>query len=184
MHRRPLARALAVLALAACSPDAGRNPLTPSAPNLAVGGRGDDATKAKRVHGTFEAQETNRLDPPTGPPAFVIVRLEATGTASHLGRYTAVANFTVIAAARPEDATAVGTVTLTAANGDVIRATDAGVSAPTGTVGVVDITETWTITGGTGRFAGATGTLTVTRRLDQASNASSGSLDGTIQLRH
>jgi hypothetical protein len=182
MTHHPLALALAALALAACSPDAGRNPLAPSAPKLAVGGRGDDATKAKQVHGTFEAQEAARFDPPTGPPVFLIVRLEATGTASHLGRYTAVANFTVTVAARPEDATAVGTVTLTAANGDVIRATDVGVAASTGTVGVVDITETWTITGGTGRFAGATGTLTVTRRLNQLSGASSGSLEGTINL--
>jgi hypothetical protein len=178
MTHHPLALTLAALALAACSPDAGRNPLAPSAPKLTVGGRGDDATKAKQVHGTFESQEVARLEPPTGPPAFLIIRLEATGTASHLGRYTAVANFTVTVGPN----TAVGTVTLTAANGDVIRATDAGVSAPTGTAGFVDITETWTITGGTGRFAGATGTLTVTRRLDQLSGVSSGSLDGTIYL--
>ena len=46
------------------------------------------------------------------------------------------------------------------------------------------IVETDTITGGTGRFAGATGSFTVERLLDQATGISSGSFTGGIVLDH
>jgi hypothetical protein len=39
-----------------------------------------------------------------------------------------------------------------------------------------------TITDGTGRFAGAAGTLTVVRRVVQATGVSSGTVEGTITL--
>lgn len=52
-----------------------------------------------------------------------------------------------------------GTRTFTAANGDVLRATHAGTSAPGGP-GLVNFVTTITFVGGTGRFTNATGQMT------------------------
>jgi hypothetical protein len=175
MPLRPLGLAIALLALAACGPDAARTPVEPSAPTLAKGDHGDAASKAKHVHGTIlEATEAGPIQ--AGPPPISVRHLEGEGTASHLGRFTVVADFTLNLAT----ATGSGSVTYTAANGDVLTGTVTGQAVVGG--GIAVVTETVTITGGTGRFAGATGTLTVTRRVVMATGVSSGTIDGTITL--
>ena len=58
-----------------------------------------------------------------------------------------------------------GAATFTAANGDTLTTTVVGRATPT-TPGVLSIVEDYTITGGTGRFAGATGTFTLQSTLD------------------
>jgi hypothetical protein len=68
---------------------------------------------------------------------------------------------------------------LIAANGDSIYTTIVGSSEPTGTPGVRSITEIDTITGGTGRFAGAQGSFIVERLVNQT-DFTSGSFHGTI----
>ena len=78
--------------------------------------------------------------------------------------------------------TAVGTYEFTAANGDTLTANFTGKSSPTATPGVILIVETATISGGTGRFAGATGSFVCERLLDAATLASIGSFEGTITL--
>jgi hypothetical protein len=45
---------------------------------------------------------------------------------------------------------------------------------------VVSIVEVYTITGGTGRFADATGTFTLRSTLDQSTGVSSGTFSGAI----
>jgi hypothetical protein len=174
MLHRPLALALTALALAACNPDTASNPLAPAASSLARGGQADAATKAKRIHGTLEATETGVFQP--GTPPLSVRHLEGTGTGSHLGRFTVVADFTLNLATF----TGSGSITYTAANGDVLTGTATGRAVVGG--GIAAVTETVTITGGTGRFAGATGTLTVVRRVVQATGVSSGTIDGTITL--
>jgi hypothetical protein len=76
-----------------------------------------------------------------------------------------------------------GTGTWTAANGDQLftRFTRNGVFVPP----TATFTETHTITGGTGRFANASGTFTVvqTRGLSMPYN-NSATIDGTINLGH
>jgi hypothetical protein len=47
---------------------------------------------------------------------------------------------------------------------------------------VVSIVETFTITGGTGRFEGASGNVTVERLVNRATLTSSGTISGTIVL--
>jgi len=93
----------------------------------------------------------------------------------HLGRYAAQFNGTV----NVLDGTGTGNFTFTAANGDQLFATflGLGVGDP-----IASITETLTITGGTGRFAGASGTLVVRRTLDLTTGVSSGSIDGSITM--
>jgi hypothetical protein len=111
--------------------------------------------------------------------ASAVRHLDGTGNATHLGRFTLSADFTVIMAT----GNATGTATWTAANGDQIRASVVGhgdiVVFPT-----VTIAETHTITGGTGRFADASGTITIERSADIVTGVSSGSLAGTINLGH
>ena len=173
MNRRSLVLPLAALLLTACSSDAARNPLAPSGSILAARGSGVTAMQAKSIHGTLEAVETGVLQPGT---TLIVTHLEGEGTASHLGRYTAVADFTVNFAT----ASGSGRFTFTAANGDILTGTDIGQAVVT--AGIAAVTETITIMDGTGRFANATGTITLVRRVVQATGVSSGSFDGTIYL--
>jgi hypothetical protein len=111
------------------------------------------------------------LNPPTGA-----VRTEATGTATRLGRFALVAPHTVNQATL----TAVGTYLITAANGDTITADLAGTATMVEPPNVISITETATVTGGTGRFAGATGSIQVQRIFNRATGVTTGTLDGWI----
>jgi hypothetical protein len=67
-----------------------------------------------------------------------------------------------------------------AANGDTLTGLFTGISTPTATPGVNEIVETASITGGTGRFAGATGDFTVERLFDTATLLTIGAFEGTI----
>jgi hypothetical protein len=78
------------------------------------------------------------------------------------------------------DGTGSGPVRYIAANGDQIFMTAVGQSEPTVTPGVFRITEINTITGGTGRFAGAKGSFMVERLTDLNTGLTSGSFHGTI----
>ena len=164
--------ALLVLALAACGTDATPGPIAPSAA-VARGDQADAGTRTKQVHGTLDATEWGAPQP--GNP-IVVRHLEGEGIASHLGRFTTVGVLTLNLAT----ASGTGTVTYTAANGDMLTGTATGQAVVGG--GFATVTETVTITGGTGRFDGATGTFTVVRRIVQATGVSSGTIDGTITL--
>ena len=83
--------------------------------------------------------------------------MEATGNATHLGKFTLDIPHVVNRA----NGTAIGSYEFTAANGDTLFADFTGIATPTATPGVLYIEETATITGGTGRFADATGSFTV-----------------------
>jgi hypothetical protein len=169
----PLVRACsfaAVLALVACSPDASREPFAPTAPTRS------SARVALPFRGTLETMDKSMT--PLGPTT-ALFAAEGTGTATHLGRYTAVIALTL------DFATSTGTeqITLTAANGDVLTATATAGGTPTGDGVTVNVVETATITGGTGRFAGATGEYVVNCVANQATGVAIGSFNGTITLR-
>ncbi len=112
---------------------------------------------------------------PLAPPLRQ-VDVEATGKATHLGRFALEIPHVV----NPATRTAEGTYEFTTANGDKLYAEFTGTAAPTDTPGVLYIEETATITGGTGRFAGATGTFTTERLYDTTAGTTVGSFDGTI----
>lgn len=173
-HRAtPLIRAcslLAALTIVACSNDGTDGPLAPAAPSRSA------APVALPLSGTVVSNHTAVYPPGTGT---ALIHEEGTGTATHLGRYTWVADITL------DLATGTGTEqsTLTAANGDVITATVTVAGTPAGGV-FLNTLETATITGGTGRFAGATGDYIMERLLNVATGASTGSFEGTITLSH
>jgi hypothetical protein len=102
----------------------------------------------------------------------------STGNATHLGRFTAVALFVVDLTPGVGFGIATGTVVFTAANGDTVIADTVGHATPTATPGVLSIAESGIITGGTGRFAGATGSYSGTGLLN--GNSSAASFEGTI----
>jgi hypothetical protein len=112
-------------------------------------------------------------------PPFIHVDVEAEGNATHLGRFT----LDIPHKVNLSNSTAVGSYEFTAANGDMVFADFTGQATPTSTPGVVSIVETATITGGTGRFAGASGGFTSERLYDRVQGTTIGSFEGTIHLR-
>jgi hypothetical protein len=123
-------------------------------------------------HGTLHGTE---LDTVSAPPPTLHVDGSGTGTATHLGAFAASWLVTVDITQNPSPST--GTSEFIAANGDILF-TDIvgeGTGAP-----VAQITECNVITGGTGRFAGATGAFTMHRVVDQPTGATSGSFVGTL----
>ena len=122
--------------------------------------------------GSFEGDVT--VTPLT--PPYVSVLVEATGNATHLGLFTLDIPHVVNRA----NGTAVGSYEFTAANGDKVYAEFTGLATPTARPGVLYIEETATITGGTGRFAGSTGSFTATRLKSLATGATAASFAGTI----
>jgi len=157
---------------AAC---AGPSPTAPTSfvSQIARGIATTEATGGSELpfKGTYEGLETVGTVPSHH-------HLDATGNATHLGRFTVTADWTVTTAGAIETSS-----TWTAANGDELftRFTRHGVFVPP----TATFTETHAITGGTGRFATASGTFTVvqTRGLSMPYN-NSATIDGTIDLSH
>jgi hypothetical protein len=79
------------------------------------------------------------------------------GNATQLGAFTGTGEFYQNFCEDPPNITYIGTFHLFAANGDELSGTFDGYLSPTGTSGVYDNHETSDVTGGTGRFASATG---------------------------
>ena len=120
--------------------------------------------------GKLDAVETSQF-------AFPIASIdrEGTGTATYLGKYTE----HVTQQVNVLTMSSTGASTFTAANGDTLTASITGQATPT-SPGVLSIAEVYTITGGTGRFAGATGTFTLESTLNLATGVSSGTFSGAI----
>lgn len=119
---------------------------------------GNDATASRLkitqvpFKGTFDGVLT--VSTPTEPPLLPSF-IEATGNATHLGRFT----LDVPHVVNPVTRTGTGRFEFRAADGDMLTADFVGqatVTAP----GVLSTVDTATITGGTGRFANAILSLT------------------------
>jgi hypothetical protein len=149
-------------------------PNSPTAPSLGSGfsGAGLSSQASVPFKGSLEGTQTVT---PLAPP-LAAVDGSATGAGTHLGQFTVTFPHTVNFATRM----GVGTYTFTAANGDTLTADFTGQAAQQGTI--VSIVEQATITGGTGRFAGATGTFTSQRTFDQATGVTQGTFEGEISL--
>jgi hypothetical protein len=106
------------------------------------------------------------------------------GRATHLGRFTVTYEVEVDLLTRET----FGSSLFTAANGDSLTTDLTGLGTPTENPDVHIIVEVHTITGGTGRFAGATGSfiktslLTLVDLVNPITGVTSGSFDGTIVL--
>lgn len=147
---------------------------------FAVAGLTGSATAGDQVRFKGSLEGTVTITPFVGDPDFdVHVEIDGGGTATHLGKFRVSAPHDVDRRPPPNPSLALGQYLLTAANGDEVYAEFTGQStlfAP----GVLYIEETATIVGGTGRFAGATGTFACGRLFDIASGTTIGSFEGTI----
>jgi hypothetical protein len=123
------------------------------------------------LKGSFQAVETHAVQFPTLTVAGI-----GAGNATHLGEFTM--NYAAVVNLLTR--VGIGSFEFIAANGDRVFADSVGQSTPTANPNVVSIVEVLTITGGTGRFADATGTVISKRLLDQVTGDTSGSFDGTI----
>jgi len=117
---------------------------------------------------------------PTDDPNIVSVAVDATGKATELGQFTLAIPHHVKFATTGR--TSYGSYQFVAANGDTLSADFIGHVTPVS--GVLHAVEIATITGGTGRFADATGTFTVERvvlvDLTTGTRTTAGSFNGTI----
>jgi hypothetical protein len=131
-------------------------------------------SKEMPLKGSFKAVETSQ-------PNLPIVHVTATGS----GEATQLGRFTISYQVDVNVQTGAGTglsAEFVAANGDSLFAEGTGQASPSGTPGTVNITENYTITGGTGRFANASGTFTVERVASETTGETSGTLSGTIVI--
>jgi hypothetical protein len=83
--------------------------------------------------------------------------ISATGQITHLGRFTTAQSHCIDPTGADPLAFTQGVFTFTAANGDTIFGTYSGHLVPTATPGVFEVDGEFTIEGGTGRFANASG---------------------------
>ena len=126
------------------------------------------------LKGSLQATEIHLVTPPT-----MFVDGTASGNATQLGSFTMSFQGEVYL---PTLFAASESATLVAADGSSLFAEGSGQGTLTSTPGIVSIVETYTITGGSGRFEGATGNIVVERLVDRATLASSGTIHGTIVL--
>jgi hypothetical protein len=128
--------------------------------------------------GSFTLKSHSTFEPPI---TLVIIGTEE-GTATHLGRFTAASEDRV----NTTNNTASGTFDFTAADGDRLWTTTVGVEDEFVPPNVSKVTAAATIVGGTGRFTGASGHLTIhsTQIIDFATNSATGSgtIEGTLNL--
>lgn len=147
---------------------------------LAVGlaGTALAASKSEKkplpLKGTIESLETYQLNEPT-----MLVTATGSGAATHLGHYTVTYEVEVDLSSLAGTGLSAHFV---AANGDSLLAEGSGQATPTDTANVFVVIESFTITGGTGRFDGATGNFTATRRVNIETGVTSGTVEGSITL--
>jgi hypothetical protein len=123
--------------------------------------------------GSMQAVETHVVTFPT-------FTLDATGS----GNATQLGVFTMSFHGQVYIPTQAGTVsaTLVAADGSSLYTDGVGQGTTTENPDFVSIVEIHTITGGTGRFAGASGSFTVERLIQRSTGVSSGTISGIIVL--
>jgi hypothetical protein len=121
--------------------------------------------------GSLAAVETDIVQGGT-----LVVDGSGVGQATELGRFAMTYHVTVDLGTGGS----VGTATFVAANGDSFSTTIMGQGTPTPDPTIAMIEEAETITGGTGRFAGATGSFTLHRVVSLVTGVSSGSFNGAI----
>jgi hypothetical protein len=149
---------LLTLALAGCDAAAPDAVIAPAAPRLLTA----------RCEVTFIA-------PP--PPLPAVVRQTDTGTCQM--RDIGPVNIAGVQNIDFAAGTQYGERTFTAANGDVLRATHVGTSAPSGP-GLIGFDATLTFVGGTGRFANATGQAHGVGTANVATRTTTFALDGWV----
>jgi hypothetical protein len=137
-----------------------------------LGSAGSVAAAEVTFQGTLQGTVTR-----SGAPPIISVNVAGDGNATQLGQFAVSIPHQVNVGTR----TATGQYLFVAANGDTLTATFTGHSMPTTEdPTILAIEENATITGGTGRFARATGSFTTERLYDTIDGTTIGAFEGTI----
>ena len=133
------------------------------------------STKPTRIpfRGTLQSNESYRTIFPT-----MFVTAKGSGEATLLGQITVNYQSEV----NLSDLSQSGSISFAGIYGDSLLAKGAGQAIEDRTPGMLSVVEIYTITGGTGRFARASGSLTLRRRVSVTTGTSSGSFEGYIVL--
>src|SRR5712692_9572874 len=133
------------------------------------------STHSRPFNGSFSGTFTITSTTPTTKAT-----ITATGHYEHLGKTTLVGKATMTGASECGGFTATEQETFTAANGDQIFASAIDVACPTSNPNIIHVTASATITGGSGRFAHASGSFTTDVSAMAASpTATTGTISGT-----
>ena len=132
------------------------------------------ASRELLVKGSIQSLETYAVNFP-----IMSVTASGSGHASQLGNFTV--SYSVQVNLLTNEGTG-GVAEFVASNGDRLFAEGTGQATATDTPGVFNIVEHYTITGGTGRFAGASGNLTLDRVVDITTGVTDGTMIGNIVL--
>jgi hypothetical protein len=138
------------------------------------------AQNAVPFKATIQSIETTvAVFPPEVPFPTLLVDGSGSGRATHLGNYTITFEYVV----NLDDFTAIGSVHFVAANGDSLFAeiVESQGTVPTDE-GISFLESTYDITGGTGRFAGARGSITEESVINVITHVKFGSFDGSIRF--
>jgi hypothetical protein len=109
----------------------------------------------------------------------VYIQGDGTGTSTHLGKF--IVHYDIVLNLQTQ--IGAGTATFVAANGDQLFTYNSATVSPTGNPNENRLDETYVVTGGTGRFEGASGQFGGVRLVNAATGLSSGSFSGEISLR-
>ena len=134
---------------------------------------GPVAEKGLPFRGTVQAVETSIIQPP-----ILAVYGGGFGNGTTLGRFTVIYEVAVNLSTRAS----IGSAHFITANGDSIFTELIGQGHPIEGSDLSLIVEMNVITGGTGRFARATGRFTAERLLNRITGVTTGSFSGTIIL--
>jgi hypothetical protein len=131
-------------------------------------------TREFLIEGTIKTTE----DVVFVPPTTLLATVDGAGQASQLGPYALLMQVEVDLITE----TSAGTFSIEAADGDQLTGAVTGVGADTIEENVFLLTEILTIEGGTGRFEGASGTITVVRLANAVTGLSVGTIEGTVTV--
>jgi hypothetical protein len=131
------------------------------------------APREKSIHGDIYSWESAEFAGTT-----MFVEGTGSGVATHLGKFT----YTYVFEVDLLTGDGIGAAHFVAANGDSFSTTITAVTGPNTTPDVANVIETHTIVEGTGRFAGASGSLTLDRLFVFATSLSVGTIEGEITL--
>ena len=148
------------------------SPASPSAPS-ALAASGASPLGNPDILVPFKGDMEGEYGASSGEFPIIHESIVATGQGTHLGRYTLQMAETV----NLLQASATGTFTFTASNGDTIYGSYTGQAQPGPLVAIV---ENATVLGGTGRFADVRGRFTIDRVFDPVHRTTTGSFDGAI----
>jgi hypothetical protein len=126
------------------------------------------------LKGSIQSLETYIVNFPT-----MSVTASGSGHATHLGKFTV--SYTVQVNLLTNEGTG-GAVQFIAANGDILYAEGGGQATATSNPSVFNVVENYNITDGTGRFADASGSITLHRVVDITTGAASGTMVGNIHI--